>query len=53
MTLAGQDIAARAEGRAILSFALLMAVLAAGFALSLHRAEFSPSLLQALSTILN
>ena len=53
MILAGQDIAARAEGRAILSFTLLMAVLAAGFALSLHRAEFSPSLLQALSTILN
>lgn len=53
MTQTRQDAAARAKGRAILPFALLMGVLAAGLALSLHRAELSPSLLQALSTILN
>ena len=53
MIPAGQDTAARAEGRAILSFLLLLVVLAAGFALSLDRAELSPPAAQALSTILN
>jgi hypothetical protein len=43
---------APANGRAIL-FALPLAVLVAGFALSLGQAELSPALVYALAPILN
>jgi hypothetical protein len=54
MIRAGHDSEAAAPGdRAIWSFALLLAVLAAGFALALSQAEVAPGLVHALSTILN
>ena len=54
MIRARQDSTAAPQGdRAIWSFALLLVVLAAGFALALSQAEVSPGLVHALSTILN
>lgn len=54
MIRARQDRKAAAQGdRAIWSFALLLGVLAAGFALALGQAEVAPGLVHALSTILN
>jgi hypothetical protein len=54
MMRAGQVSKAAVPGdRAIWSFALLLVVLAAGFALALSQAEVSPGLVHTLSTILN
>ncbi|MFM7654242.1 MAG: hypothetical protein ACKO56_02490 [Paracoccaceae bacterium] len=54
MTPAGQDSHAEtAPDRAIWSFALLLGVLVAGFALALSRAEVSPALVHTLSALLN
>lgn len=41
------------ESRSILSFALLLSVIIAGFVISLTLAEANPTLSHALSTILN
>ena len=54
MTRSGQETeATAADARAILSFALLLCVLAAGFALALGHAEISPAVVQTLANILN
>lgn len=41
------------DSRAILTFALLLSVIVAGFVISLRHAEANPTLTDALSTILN
>ncbi|WP_430463437.1 hypothetical protein [Tabrizicola sp.] len=54
MTPAGQKTeSAAADARALLSFALLIGVLGAGFALAMGHAELSPGFANILSPSLN